>query len=152
MEGSGYNIGYNVLTRLRVVDSGPTVKRSPRSTLFNDGQLHGVSTGDDSPFIRPHSPSPPSSPPHRPSLDALKNLGSVRSLLQCIPLDVILTEANICTAMFWQMHAGTQTLIQAIQAYPWTDEPEGDDDAIPPMSINSDSSEEEQTGDVRSRF
>lgn len=43
-----------------------------------------------------------------------------------------------------QLRAGTQTLIQAIQAVPWTDEPEGDDEAIPPMSINSDSSEEEQ--------
>ena len=48
------------------------------------------------------------------------------------------------------MRAGTQTLIQAIQAYPWTEEPEGDDEAIPPSTMNSDSSEEEQTGLMRS--
>ncbi|KAH8120519.1 hypothetical protein DFH11DRAFT_70112 [Phellopilus nigrolimitatus] len=79
---------------------------------------------DDSPFIRPRSPSPsppPSlSPPSRPSLETFRALGSMR--------------------------AGTQTLIQAIQAMPWTDEPEGDDEAIPPTALNSDSSEEEQTG------
>lgn len=52
--------------------------------------------------------------------------------------------------MLWQMHAGTQALIQAIQAYPWTDEPEGDDEVIPPTSMNSESSEEEQTGMINS--
>lgn len=51
-----------------------------------------------------------------------------------------------------QMRAGTQALIQAIQAIPWTDEPDADDDAIPPMSVNSDSSEEEQTGVLCIRF
>ena len=50
------------------------------------------------------------------------------------------------------MRAGTQALIQAIQAILWTDEPEADDDAIPPTSINSDSSEEEQTGVLCMRF
>lgn len=45
-----------------------------------------------------------------------------------------------------QMRAGTQTLIQAIQAIPWEDEPENDDEAIPPTSVNSDSSDEEQVG------
>ncbi len=29
---------------------------------------------------------------------------------------------------------------------PWADEPDGDDEAIPPMSVNSDSSEEDQSG------
>lgn len=47
------------------------------------------------------------------------------------------------------MRAGTQTLIQAIQAMPWTEDQEGDDEAIDPTSpnsITSDSSEEEQDG------
>ncbi|THH11780.1 hypothetical protein EW145_g439 [Phellinidium pouzarii] len=77
-----------------------------------------VSVLDDSPFIRPLSPSPTSTPPRRPSLDAFQTFGSMR--------------------------AGTQTLIQAIQAMPWTDEPEGDDEAIPPTAYNSDTSDEEQ--------
>ena len=49
------------------------------------------------------------------------------------------------------MRAGTQALIQAIQALPWTDEPENDDDAIPPTTVNSDSSEEEQSGTAFAR-
>ena len=44
------------------------------------------------------------------------------------------------------MRAGTQALIQTIQALPWTEEPENDDDAIPPTSLNSDSGEEDQSG------
>lgn len=44
------------------------------------------------------------------------------------------------------MRAGTQTLIQAIQAIPWTDEPDPDDEAVRPTSMNSDSSEEDQAG------
>lgn len=42
------------------------------------------------------------------------------------------------------MRAGTQTLIQAIQAIPWTDEPEADDEAIAPMAISSDSSDDDR--------
>ena len=49
------------------------------------------------------------------------------------------------------MRAGTQTLIQAIQAIPWADEPDNDDEAIPPVSANSDSSDEEQGGESSSR-
>lgn len=46
------------------------------------------------------------------------------------------------------MRAGTQTLIQAIQAMPWTDEPEGYDEVIPPTAINSDSSDDDQPGEL----
>ncbi|KAL5518675.1 ATG26 [Sanghuangporus vaninii] len=104
--------------------SGESTDRTPgspprsslsRSTSSVRRETNGA---DDSPFIRPRSPSPPRTPPKRPSLEALKGLGSIR--------------------------AGTQALIQAIQAIPWTDEPDNDDDAIPPVSVNSDSSEEDQ--------
>ena len=43
------------------------------------------------------------------------------------------------------MRAGTQTLIQAIQAIPWADDADNDDEAIPPTSMSeSDSSDEEE--------
>lgn len=101
---------------------------------------------DDSPFIRPRSPSPSPSPPKRPSLEALQALGSVSKFCQADSIHELIK----VTAT--QMRAGTQALIQAIQAIPWTDEPEADDDAIPPMSANSDSSEEERTGVICVRF
>ena len=44
------------------------------------------------------------------------------------------------------MRAGTQTLIQAIQAIPWADEPENDDEILPPIAANSDSGEEDHLG------
>ena len=46
------------------------------------------------------------------------------------------------------MRAGTQTLIQAIQAIPWADEPENDDEILPPIAANSDSGEEDHLGMV----
>ena len=76
-----------------------------------------------------------SSSQQRPSLQAF-------SSVSCRPKCFILIPLIRVT----QMRAGTQTLIQAIQAIPWTDDPDNDDDAIPPTSVNSDSSDEEQVG------
>ncbi|KAF8490722.1 hypothetical protein JB92DRAFT_3090591 [Gautieria morchelliformis] len=58
-------------------------------------------TSEDSPFIRPPSPVDDASPPSRPGLMNFRGSGSLRP--------------------------GTQTLIQALQAIPWTDEPDRDD-------------------------
>jgi hypothetical protein len=58
------------------------------------------------------------------------------------------TRVFTCTRLFpIQMRAGTQTLIQALQALPWTD-PDNEDDVIPQtMSpIDSDSDEEGKPG------
>lgn len=66
---------------------------------------------DDSPFIRP--PSPPPTLPDRPSLQAIQGVGSMR--------------------------AGTQTLIQALQALPWVDDPDNDDDPGSSTAPNIDS-------------
>ena len=43
------------------------------------------------------------------------------------------------------MRAGTQTLIQALQAIPWTDDPDNDEDTPPHgiPSTDSDNDEEE---------
>lgn len=68
----------------------------------------------------------------------MKNVGSVRN-----KLSNCLEHRSNSNA---QLRAGTQTLIQAIQALPWTDEPEGDDEAIPPTALNSDSSDDERSG------
>lgn len=73
---------------MSIADSTSKTKRpsfSSRSHSSYTDQQHGAPAGDDSPFIRPHSPSPPPTPPHRPSLDVLKNMGSVRSfpLMHC---------------------------------------------------------------------
>lgn len=116
----------------------------PHRYTSPDGSTPSSPILEDSPFIRPPSPiSPPSppSPPKRPSLEALPAFGSVSSSL-CQAESIL--ELMRMTAN--QMRAGTQALIQAIQAIPWTDEPDGDDDAIPPTAVNSDSSEEEQLG------
>jgi sterol 3beta-glucosyltransferase len=46
------------------------------------------------------------------------------------------------------MRAGTQTLIQALQAIPWADDPDNDDEAIHQglsTTLESDSSDEEDT-------
>nr|GAT43674.1 UDP-glucose:sterol glycosyltransferase [Mycena chlorophos] len=68
---------------------------------------------DDSPFITPPSPT---LKPVRPMPQPFRGGGSIR--------------------------AGTQTLIQALQAIPWTDDPENEDDVIPqtlsPVDIDSD--------------
>ncbi|OAX44896.1 glycosyltransferase family 1 protein [Rhizopogon vinicolor AM-OR11-026] len=69
---------------------------------------------DDSPFIRPRSPSPIRS---RPSLQAFRGTGSMR--------------------------AGTQTLIQALQALPWAGVPEDDDLANVTTSREDDDSDED---------
>ncbi|KIJ21504.1 glycosyltransferase family 1 protein [Paxillus involutus ATCC 200175] len=46
------------------------------------------------------------------------------------------------------MRAGTQTLIQALQALPWVDDPDNEDDATSPINphMDSDSDDDEQTG------
>ncbi|KAK7064572.1 sterol 3-beta-glucosyltransferase [Favolaschia claudopus] len=77
---------------------------------------HASDAPDDSPFITPPSPT---LAPSRPSLSAFRGDGSMR--------------------------AGTQTLIQALQALPWTD-PDNEDDMMPQnlTSIDSDSDEEGQ--------
>jgi len=45
------------------------------------------------------------------------------------------------------MRAGTQTLIQALQAIPWTEDPDNDDEAMDHglSALESDSSDEEDT-------
>ncbi|KAG6844274.1 hypothetical protein H0H87_008223 [Tephrocybe sp. NHM501043] len=73
-------------------------------------------TSDDSPFIIPPDPTPPSRPP----LSPFRGDGSMR--------------------------AGTQTLIQALQALPWT-EVQNDEDIVSPDASSSD--EEEQPGELR---
>ncbi|KAJ7124733.1 glycosyltransferase family 1 protein [Mycena crocata] len=79
---------------------------------------HGSEPPDDSPFITPPSPT---LAPTRPSLTSFRGGGSMR--------------------------AGTQTLIQALQALPWTD-PDNEDDAIPQTlsPIDSDSDDEGKPG------
>ncbi|KAJ7139710.1 hypothetical protein C8R44DRAFT_310723 [Mycena epipterygia] len=74
---------------------------------------------DDSPFITPPSPT---LGPIRPTLSSFQGGGSMR--------------------------AGTQTLIQALQALPWTD-PDNEDDVIPQTlsPIDSDSDEEGKPAD-----
>ncbi|KAG6919582.1 hypothetical protein DXG01_004246 [Tephrocybe rancida] len=78
----------------------------------------GTST-DDSPFIIPPDPTPPTRPPLIP----FRGDGSMR--------------------------AGTQTLIQALQALPWTEAPNDEDivDIVSPDAGSSD--EEEQLGELR---
>ncbi|EEB91498.1 hypothetical protein MPER_10133 [Moniliophthora perniciosa FA553] len=75
---------------------------------------------DDSPFITPPSPTLPAS---RPSLSAFRGGGSMR--------------------------AGTQTLIQALQALPWTADPDNDDEVLdqglPHISDEDGSEDEGQT-------
>ena len=46
------------------------------------------------------------------------------------------------------MRAGTQTLIQALQALPWAHDPDNDDDAINHDLVESDSDEDKQ-GELR---
>jgi sterol 3beta-glucosyltransferase len=41
------------------------------------------------------------------------------------------------------MHAGTQTLIQALQAIPWTNDPDNDDDIISHDIMPADSESDE---------
>ncbi|KAJ7462788.1 glycosyltransferase family 1 protein [Mycena galericulata] len=74
---------------------------------------------DDSPFITPPSPT---LAPSRPTLSAFQGGGSMR--------------------------AGTQTLIQALQALPWTD-PDNEDDVVPQAlsPIDSDSDDEGKPAD-----
>ncbi|KAG2155467.1 glycosyltransferase family 1 protein [Suillus clintonianus] len=75
---------------------------------------------DDSPFIRPRSPSPLRS---RPSLQAFRGTGSMR--------------------------AGTQTLIQALQAIPWADVSDHDDDLTSATTPHGDEDSDEDSGAVR---
>ncbi|KAH7915122.1 glycosyltransferase family 1 protein [Hygrophoropsis aurantiaca] len=77
-------------------------KETSTEKVTSEGSSHihesPSSPADDSPFIRPPSPS---TSPRRPSLQSFRGVGSV--------------------------HAGTQTLIQALQALPWTDDPDNED-------------------------
>ncbi|KIM67036.1 glycosyltransferase family 1 protein [Scleroderma citrinum Foug A] len=77
-------------------------------------QVSSPASSDDSPFIRP--PSPPSYPPHRPSLQEIQGVGSMR--------------------------VGTQTLIQALQALPWGDDPDNEDDPGSATTPNIDSDDD----------
>ncbi|KAG1866385.1 hypothetical protein C8R48DRAFT_704904 [Suillus tomentosus] len=72
---------------------------------------------DDSPFIRPRSPSPLR---NRPSLQAFRGTGSMR--------------------------AGTQTLIQALQAIPWADVSDQDDDHTNVITPHGDEDSDEDSG------
>ncbi|KAG1783622.1 glycosyltransferase family 1 protein [Suillus placidus] len=74
---------------------------------------------DDSPFIRPRSPSPLR---NRPSLQAFRGTGSMR--------------------------AGTQTLIQALQAIPWADVSDQDDDLANVITPHEDEDSDEGSGAV----
>ncbi|KAG1754997.1 glycosyltransferase family 1 protein [Suillus paluster] len=87
-----------------VVIGPSTCSQMPRQVLSNGNTDTGAQSSDhlaqdDSPFIRPRSPSPLRS---RPSLQAFRGTGSMR--------------------------AGTQTLIQALQAMPWANISDQDDD------------------------
>ncbi|KAF7968189.1 hypothetical protein HWV62_31658 [Athelia sp. TMB] len=81
--------------------------------------------GDDSPFIRPRSPSAAPGQSGRVSLEPFRGDGSMR--------------------------AGTQTLIQALQAIPWADDPDNDDEPVETlhhdlnMPADMDSEEEEDS-------
>jgi sterol 3beta-glucosyltransferase len=90
---------------------------------------------DDSPFVAP--PDLPS----RPTLNQFQGAGSVSASLIIIIRDLLL----ILFFFYSKMRAGTQTLIQALQALPWGDD-ENDDD----MS-NHDSSEDEDRPRDRKR-
>ncbi|KAJ7693646.1 hypothetical protein B0H17DRAFT_1278469 [Mycena rosella] len=81
----------------------------------------GAEPTDDSPFITPPSPT---LAPTRPALNSFMGGGSMR--------------------------AGTQTLIQALQALPWTD-PDNEDDVMPQTlsPVDSDSDEEGKPGQFR---
>lgn len=49
-----------------------------------------------------------------------------------------------------QMRAGTQTLIQALQAIPWTDDPDNDDDIMEHNlpALDSESDEDSKQGAI----
>ncbi|KAG1773038.1 glycosyltransferase family 1 protein [Suillus occidentalis] len=74
-------------------------KQVPSNGNTDTEALLSDAVQDDSPFIRPPSPSPLR---NRPTLQAFRGTGSMR--------------------------AGTQTLIQALQAIPWADVSDHDDD------------------------
>ncbi|KAI6136871.1 glycosyltransferase family 1 protein [Pisolithus sp. B1] len=97
--------------------SSTAASRSQRhvdSSQTSPERASASNSSDDSPFIRP--PSPPPHLPDRPSLQAIQGVGSMR--------------------------AGTQTLIQAIQALPWVDDPENDDDLGAATTPNVDSDDD----------
>lgn len=93
--------------------TAPRPQRHVDPSQTSPERTSAPNSSDDSPFIRPPSPPPPRLP-DRPSLQAIQGVGSMR--------------------------AGTQTLIQAIQALPWVDDPENDDDlgAASTPSVDSD--------------
>ncbi|KAI6133292.1 hypothetical protein EDD16DRAFT_1531005 [Pisolithus croceorrhizus] len=97
--------------------SSTAASRSQRhvdSSQTSPERASASNSSDDSPFVRP--PSPPPHLPDRPSLQAIQGVGSMR--------------------------AGTQTLIQAIQALPWVDDPENDDDLGAATTPNVDSDDD----------
>lgn len=92
---------------------------------------------DDSPFITPRAPSPV---PSRPLLSSFRGDGSVR----------LTRGIRVHTLISCQMRAGTQTLIQALQALPWTKDPDNDDDIINHSNLtpatDSESDEDDKRG------
>ncbi|KAG9223145.1 hypothetical protein CCMSSC00406_0000166 [Pleurotus cornucopiae] len=84
----------------RSPSSTPSASR-PTSPKRSSSTVVPKKHADDSPFITPPSPL---LVPTRPSLSSFRGDGSMR--------------------------AGTQTLIQALQAIPWTDDPDNDDDIM----------------------
>lgn len=101
----------------------PSTSRMPKQVPSNgdidtEAQL-SEALQDDSPFIRPPSPSPPC---NRPSLQAFRGTGSMR--------------------------AGTQTLIQALQAIPWADVTNQDDDLTNVITPHGGEDSDEDSGAV----
>ncbi|KIJ45703.1 hypothetical protein M422DRAFT_251011 [Sphaerobolus stellatus SS14] len=86
-------------------DKGGEFHVSQQSATTDAGPLSAAShASDDSPFIRPASPvEDAAAQPSRPSILNFRGTGSMR--------------------------AGTQTLIQALQAMPWTEEAENEDNS-----------------------
>ncbi|KAL4069427.1 glycosyltransferase family 1 protein [Scleroderma citrinum] len=92
----------------------PPLSQPQRQEHTPIDQVSPPASSDDSPFIRP--PSPPSYTSYRPSLQAIQGVGSMRP--------------------------GTQTLIQALQALPWVDDPDNEDDPGSTTTPNVDSDDD----------
>lgn len=94
-------------------------KQVPSNGNTDTEALLSDAVQDDSPFIRPRSPSPLC---NRPSLQAFRGTGSMR--------------------------AGTQTLIQALQAFPWADVSDHDDDLTNVIAPHGDDDSDEDSAAV----
>ncbi|KIK49556.1 glycosyltransferase family 1 protein [Suillus luteus UH-Slu-Lm8-n1] len=94
-------------------------KQVPSNGNIDTEALLSDAVQDDSPFIRPPSPSPLC---NRPTLQAFRGTGSMR--------------------------AGTQTLIQALQAIPWADVSDHDEDLTNVITPHGDDDSDEDSGAV----